>query len=525
MDKKPSNVNFVIRLTVILAFFAVILFPMCLMAIDGPDEADAALQEDKIELKTPTVQSYFNGSFQANFEAWLSKYYPLRSSIVSGYRNIQIEIENSKPILSIMNVLKGNALGNGPENPVCTMHADDDFNGICDVCGEKLYDVPDVPGDDSGDDPGDNPGDDPGDEPGDDPVGPKPPVNVYLDPSNIYAKINRLEMLQTAIEPQGFTGAAGVLIGKSGYLYESGYIDEYMGYGEPYVSVTDEGLQETVDKLEYIQKELEKRGITMLYVISSSKASAYPDYIPEYYKNSHTAKPGYVRPIERLRPMLEASDINYLDSTKYYEEIGLLVTFPKTGIHWNALASFESTAKLIRMYSGLTGRETVELTARGVKSYNYAPSGFNNEQDVFNILYNAVPHQKDKAIKDAAYYAPDIAITNQGAPKLNVLVQGGSFTHSIMHYINAYGVGNATQIYYKDFHRNSPWTEGPEAWEYWLAGKDLVIFEATEQQIRGGHKTDDMSWYEASVDHGNHIGHNAIYDSLYEYLKAHEGEY
>jgi hypothetical protein len=526
MDKKPSNVNFVIRLTVILAFFAVILFPMCLMGLDGPEKPDANMQEDTIKLVAPTPENYFSGKFQSTFETWLSQYYPLRSSIVSGYRDIKIEVENSKPVLSIMNALKGNTLGNGPENPGCTMHADDDFNGICDVCGEKLYDVPDVPGDE----PGDNPGDDPSDEPGDDPVGPKPPVNVYLDPSNIYAKINRLQMLQTAIEPQGFTGANDVWIGKSGYLYEASYINEYMGYTDPYISVTDKGLQETVDKLEYIQKELEKRGITMLYVISSSKASAYPDYIPEYYKNSHTAKPGYVRPIERIRPMLEASDINYLDSAKYYEEIGLLVTFPKTGIHWNALASFESTAKLIRMYSELTGRETVELTARGVLTIDGncrddQLSSFNHERDVFNKLYNAAPNQKDKAIKDAAYYFPDIAITNKGAPKLNVLVQGGSFTHSIVHYINACGVGNATQIYYKEFHRNSPWTEGPEAWEYWLEGRDLVIFEATEQQIRGGHKTDDMSWYETAVDHGDHIGHNAIYDSLYEYLKAHEGEY
>lgn len=51
MDKKPSNVNFVIRLTIILAFFAVMIFPMALMALDGPDQADASMQEDRIVLK------------------------------------------------------------------------------------------------------------------------------------------------------------------------------------------------------------------------------------------------------------------------------------------------------------------------------------------------------------------------------------------------------------------------------------------------------------------------------------------
>jgi len=304
-------------------------------------------------------------------------------------------------------------------------------------------------------------------------------------------------------------------------------MQEYLGVsGSVYTQVTDEGMQEMVDKMEYIQKELEKRGITMLYVITSSKASAYADYIPEHYKNSITTVPNYVRPIDRLRPMLAASEINYLDSAEYYKEIGLLVTFPKTGIHWNALASFESTAKLIQMYGELTGEKTVELFARGVLSTNYAPSGFNNEQDIFNILYNRVdPKYKEAAIKDDAYYSPDIVIDNQNAPKLNVLVQGGSFAHSIVHYINNYGVGHVTQVYYNGFGNTGrdPWTEGPEAWASILQGKDLIIFEATEQQIRGAHKTAGMSWQEAA--NNGHLGHNAVYDSLYEYLKAHEGEY
>jgi len=532
MNNKASNVNFVIRLTVILVFFAIALFPMCLMALDGPEKPDANMQEDTIKLVAPTPENYFSGKFQSTFESWLSKYYPLRSSIVSKYGDIKIEIENSKPIMSIMNALKGDS---GPQAPICTMHVDEDFNGVCDVCGkENLYgDIldndPNKPDDDPNnpDDDPNKPDDDPN-NPDDDPVDPpKPPVNIYLDPNNIYSSINRLQMMQVPIEPSGFKGDSGIAIGKAGYLYEIPYMQEYLGVsGSVYTQVTDEGMQEMVDKMEYIQKELEKRGITMLYVITSSKASAYADYIPEHYKNSITTVPNYVRPIDRLRPMLAASEINYLDSAEYYKEIGLLVTFPKTGIHWNALASFESTAKLIQMYGELTGEKTVELFARGVLSTNYAPSGFNNEQDIFNILYNRVdPKYKEAAIKDDAYYSPDIVIDNQNAPKLNVLVQGGSFAHSIVHYINNYGVGHVTQVYYNGFGNTGrdPWTEGPEAWASILQGKDLIIFEATEQQIRGAHKTAGMSWQEAA--NNGHLGHNAVYDSLYEYLKAHEGEY
>jgi hypothetical protein len=304
-------------------------------------------------------------------------------------------------------------------------------------------------------------------------------------------------------------------------------MQEYLGVsGTVYTRVTDEGLQEMVDRFEYIQTELKKRGIEMLYVITSSKASAYADYIPDHYKNSITTKPGYVRPIDRLRPMLAASSVNYLDSSEYYKEIGLRVTFPKTGIHWNALASFESTAKLIRMYQELSGKKTVTLKATGVQSYNAPPSNFNNEQDIFNILYNRVDASyRESAIKDDAYYAPEIAVENQNAQKIDVLVHGGSFAHSIVHYLRNYGVANVTQSWYNDLTSTGydPRTQGPEVWKQILEGKELIIFEATEQQIRGGHKTANMTWEQAAND-GN-LGHNAIYDSLYEYLKAHEGEY
>jgi hypothetical protein len=54
------------------------------------------------------------------------------------------------------------------------------------------------------------------------------------------------------------------------------------------------------------------------------------------------------------------------------------------------------------------------------------------------------------------------------------------------------------------------------AWEHVLVGLDLIIFEATEAQIRGEHVTGG-SWKEASQN--GYLGHNAVYDSLYEFLK------
>ena len=67
---KSSNVNYVIRLTVILAFFAMLLFPIALMLIDGPDDT-AMESEAAVNLEAPTAKTYFDGSFQKNFDAWM----------------------------------------------------------------------------------------------------------------------------------------------------------------------------------------------------------------------------------------------------------------------------------------------------------------------------------------------------------------------------------------------------------------------------------------------------------------------
>ena len=91
--------------------------------------------------------------------------------------------------------------------------------------------------------------------------------------------------------------------------------------------------------------------------------------------------------------------------------------------------------------------------------------------------------------------------------------------------MSKHGLANVRQIYYNGQHGvglwdgdANPWVQGIYAWESILPNYDMILFEQTEQQIRGGHITDG-NW-------GNHrndfYGSNAVYDSLYEYLKATE---
>lgn len=502
MEKK-TTATYVIQITVILLFFAILCFPLALMALDGPDTPDAdKMSESTVELVPLTVETYLDGSFHSNFEAWFSHYYPLRSSVVTTFKDMLYRFEMSKPAIAVMNALS--SIGDTYQ-PGQTPSED--------VTPGTKPSTPDNPNNP------DNP-DDP------DSSTTKDPMAIYFDEDNMYAQINLKRYEETPVEPKGYKGSDRVYIGKSGYLFESAYIDEYYGFTAPYNTVTQEGIETLVERLQYIQDELAERyGITMLYVLSSSKASQYSEYIPDYYKNRYIADPNYIRPVDRLRPLLAESTINYLDSSAYYQEIGLLATFPKTGIHWNHVASFETTAELIRMYAEISGNEVKLLDTKGVISSSTPPAGGNSEQDVYNILYGALGDVPGKIVDDA-YYSADIVVKNPEAEPINIFIQGGSFTSEIMYYLNTYGVGGASRVYYNgnsgsDTWSNSsnPWTHGIYVWEDILEDLDLIIFEQTEQQVRGGHASGD-NW-QADSNNGT-IGSNAVYDSLYMFLKETE---
>lgn len=457
-----------LKMFLIGVFMVLITAPLLTTLLFGTTEK-ALESEKEAVMSKPTVSGWLTGSLQDSFESWFSTHYPTRSDLVVFYRQLKFDTDS----LNIINIKsESNETGTAE-----LIKSDDQV-------WQYMFDTE----------------------------------------NNIYAAINIKRRDDTPVEPTGFKGSDAVLVGKSGYLYESTYIDEYYGYSEPYTSVTDDGLVTLVDMLQYIQNQLAKRGITMIYLLSSSKASQYSEYIPEWYKNTKYAADGYVRPYTRLKTLLADSTINYVDSSELFKQIGLYNTFPKTGIHWNHLASFEATRAVLDKYSELSGVDVRRLGTKGVIETESPPAiGGNSEQDIYNILYGTI--DKSGSVLDESYYAPDGYIVNpDDGKKIGVLVQGGSFSNDVINYLRKYRiVDNFESFYYNNYSgqaKYSPFGKmGYDAWDILLQDVDLVIFEQTEQQIRGQFPTRDN--YRDSTGDIN-IGSNVVYASLYYYLQDNE---
>ena len=311
-------------------------------------------------------------------------------------------------------------------------------------------------------------------------------------------------------DPEGFRGDEWIIVGKNGCLYENGYINEYLGYAPKYVNVTDRELLYRVDVLKDIQDELEARGIAFCVAITPSKAAAMPDYIPDWYKEQNkTLSDNYVRPYVRFVKMLEEAGVYFVDSSSLYRSLGLTNSFPKTGIHWNRLAAYETSVAIIAEYERQTGKETKHIKMDGVL-FGKTPQA--SEQDIFGIIYSGKRKEREEAIIDDRYYWPDAYTTNTSKPAIkHMLIQGGSFTGDFYHYFGGFGiVSDITPFYYNN---------GGNVdvnWAYEIGRTSFVLLEVNEQFVYNMGGVSPAWGYNdiAILD----LGANII-DSLWEYLK------
>ncbi len=458
----------IIKSLIIALFVFIIGLPLVLMTL-GLTENGSLSYEQTFTLEAPTVERVLSGEFRDSFENWLSHSYPFRRDVLLAYNQLEYAVE---------------AFGSGGFADVADVPAED-TGAVTDVLQSEAVTTEEIPEE-----------------------------TPYLDTNPMYADVNRKRYERVLTELSGYKGTNTVIIGKSGYLYENGYINEYYGYSKMYREVTRERIIEQVERFEYIQDELAKRGIAFIFVITPSKASQYSEAIPDWYKKQNVAPDDYVRPYTYLVEELKNSTVNYIDSASLYVEAGLQETFPKTGTHWNKLASFETMKAILRSYVEQTGEDIILLDAAKVIATKDPPGYGNPEKDIYGAVYSAIPSSIN--IVDDEYYQPDVYVLNPDEQnKINVFLQGGSFAHDFTYYFEHYGIASRiTRVYYNQLKMTD------NQWRNTLKRTDYIVMECNEQFVRslGGNAP-----YWAADKAGYDIGYDII-QSLYDYLKAHEGD-
>lgn len=152
--------------------------------------------------------------------------------------------------------------------------------------------------------------------------------NDHLGFRNFFVRLNN--QIQYSVFFKG--SGKDVEVGKKGYLYEGGYIRDYMGYN----FVGNEKITTKAKEIKIIQEALKHEGVNLIVGFAPGKASYFPEYFPLKYDSSIRTTSNfqaYIKAYEEL-------NVDYIDFNTYfveYKKKSQHPIFPKGGIHWGEL--------------------------------------------------------------------------------------------------------------------------------------------------------------------------------------------
>lgn len=215
------------------------------------------------------------------------------------------------------------------------------------------------------------------------------------------------------------TTAKDVEIGRKGYLYEGGYIRDYLGLN----FIGYEKIEQRVNELKEVQQEIIAGNSAFVIVFAPGKASFFPEYLPNKYDTIVKTISNYEMYVEQCKKQ----GIHHIDFNSYFTDLKTQISyelFPKGGIHWG-------------QYGVTVAYDTISQYIE--KVFNVPMVDFNFSE----VYYPDTLRQKDKDISAGmnllfeypAYKMPEPIIKMDDTSEFkrpSVLIVGDSFGSRLM---------------------------------------------------------------------------------------------
>lgn len=177
--------------------------------------------------------------------------------------------------------------------------------------------------------------------------------------------------------------ANSVIVGKEEYLFEHNYIKAY--YGTDFVG--DSVITDKMEKLDTIQAYLNKLGKKICIVLAPGKASFFPEYIPDAYKQDQVGKTNYAGYLSSLKE----SNIPYIDFQNWFLEQKESSSYPlyaKGGIHWSRYGEVIAADSIITYIGELTHKNVPDLVIDNIEMSNKNKFTDYDIGEALNLLVN-----------------------------------------------------------------------------------------------------------------------------------------
>ncbi len=277
------------------------------------------------------------------------------------------------------------------------------------------------------------------------------------------------------------------IIGKDNYLFEEGYINEYLGIN---TNVSVEKADSVMQDLEVINDICKKNGKEFYFLITPSKAHFFPENIPDKYYKLAENNDNYVRYYDLLTERLKTSGIKYVDAPNYFSEVKINEPiFYRSGIHWSYYASTCFLSDFIKYINN-----TSNLNLRNfeiAESEETENSCMPIDTDLYDLL------NVYRAKKDERYYRAKLEFTDQNNTDKKLFIQGGSFCRNLIEILRYETFQHIDYLYYLteieeyDIHKgdnidlyninNNEVTK--EHLDKLLSDKDIIILEVNQEYM------------------------------------------
>jgi alginate O-acetyltransferase complex protein AlgJ len=220
----------------------------------------------------------------------------------------------------------------------------------------------------------------------------------------------------------GVPNAPSVVFGRDKHLYQRTYIDEYCGRaGE----ANGQAIADWAEKIKDIQDYATLHGKAFAYLITPSKAAAYPEYLPDNVFCPALLR-GSTNKLPPYRDALETRRVRYIDgATLMATERGRhgIEVFPAGGTHWNALGASLAATQLLSVVKAEAHHfdlDGIDLAWRETHS----PQG--TDRDLVNML-NLYWFDTDYPVPEIAYRSK----SDHTCRPAKIMEVGGSFLEQI----------------------------------------------------------------------------------------------
>jgi alginate O-acetyltransferase complex protein AlgJ len=280
-----------------------------------------------------------------------------------------------------------------------------------------------------------------------------------------------------------------IVVGKQGSLYEEYYIRDFCGLTHP---LGNDSVRALVGEMREFQSACRRRNVPFVVLITPSKPSVYPEYIPDGFMRAGMKMP---RDYDMLVAALREYGVEFVDGRKLTlaaKQANDAPVFCRGSTHWNSLGVLPSVNALVAKIRERGNCMPVSLVVDSVV-VDRRPEGTDADLArglhlLFPPLDYAAPHPVIRAVRGG---------TSGRSCAGSLAIVGGSFCEMAIDMMEKNGVAGSVDFYYyfrtelrtwpSDRNREASFSVRSIDWGRDFLSKDAVVLEINEAAMHIGH--------------------------------------